>query len=351
MKETSYSKPIHQAIAVLFIILALLTAMAAIYSVRFIVLATLIGLGIGTLLSPISEALKKRYKIPRALTSLLLLIAGFGTFFLVGYLIIDIISEQIIPVIHNIPAIVQRLEGKFNHFSGQNFDPAKYFGGAANAVFNGVKVGATAIGGMSLIFFLALYFSIQSGDYFTSLISAFPAHLRPKTRKVLEHSALSLRGWFKAQLLAMAIVGALAALVLKIVGSPYWIFFGVIAMVLELIPYFGPITAFATICIVTLAADPGALLKTAIAFSLVLMAEGNLIIPLVMKGRIELRPVQLLILMAIMGEWFGVFGFLMAAPTLAVLRTIYIEAYVPLMDSQTIPPQELGTTQILGKSA
>lgn len=341
MRQTKYDKPIHQALAVISITLAMLAAAAAFFTVRLIVLAIFLGIGIGVLVAPIGAFFKDRYKIPKVVTHLLILILGFGGLLLVGYLIGQMISDQIVPVVHKLPSLFNRLEARFGAMAGKNFDLEKYFGGAAQAIVAGLRVGASAMGGLVFIFFVAFYISMKPESYLDGFLTAFPAHLRDKSRIVLVDSAQSLRRWFLAQLTAMVLVGVLASALLAIVGSHYWMFFGVITAVLELVPYFGPITAFLIVCIITLAADPSSALKTVIAFSAVLALEGNVIVPLVMKNRIELPPVHLLIFMAVMGEWFGVIGFLMAAPTLAVVRTIYLKAYVPKMDAETRAPRDI----------
>jgi predicted PurR-regulated permease PerM len=138
---------------------------------------------------------------------------------------------------------------------------------------------------------------------------------------------------------------------LRLVGSPHWFFFSATTFVLELVPSFGPTAAFLTVCLVTAAGDPDGFVKTAAAFGVVLLLEGHVVMPLVMKGRVQIPPVHLLLLMTIMGEWFGVFGFLMATPTLMVLRTIYQESYLPIMDRQVISNDKIPVQGSKNKSA
>jgi predicted PurR-regulated permease PerM len=349
MRQSHYYRPVHQALLVVGVTVFLIAMIAALYAVRMIALASLIGVGVGALIAPVGRSFQRRYRIPRPVTSFFLLIGGLGAFLLVGYFMVNMISDQIVPVVQKMPDLLHKMSGKFSEFSGQhpwftksgkNVDPGKYFSGIGAAVFSGVRLGAGLVTGLVFMFFVALYLSIKTEAYLDGFVSAFPAHMRVKTRSVMVDSAHSLRGWFGAQLTAMSIVAVIAAVVLKTVGSPYWLFFGATTFVLELIPYIGPITAFVTVCAITAASDPSSFVKTALAFLIVLALEGHVVVPLVMKGKVNLPPVHLLILMAIMGEWFGVFGFLMTAPLLAVLRTVYLSAYVPRMNRQTVPPSE-----------
>ncbi len=348
-EKVSFYRPVHQGLLIVLMVVVL-GALAALYSVRLIFLGTLVGVGLGTLIAPTAQRLRARHRIPRTVTALLFLVLLYGAFATVGYFLFSMISDDIVPVMKKLPTIFHGLESRFTQVAhahpglglpSQGFDFQKYLNGAASAVVEGVRVGASALSGLVFIFFVALYLSIRPREYLDGLISAFPSHRRDGLRRVLGDCAQSLRHWFWAQLSAMSAVGLLAAVVLKIVGSPYWIFFGAVTFVLELVPYFGPLTSLSIVCLVTAAADPSALMKTFIAFSVVLALEGNVIIPLIMRGSIKLPPVHLLILIAVMGEWFGVFGFLMAAPTLAVLRAAYLRAYLPLMDEKRVHPSEL----------
>jgi predicted PurR-regulated permease PerM len=348
--RVSFYRPVHQGTLIILMTVLIVGALAAVYSVRWIFLGTLVGVGIGTLIAPLAERFKLRFKVPRTVTSLVFLFLLYGAFLTVGYFLFSMISDQIVPAMRKLPSVFHGIQGRLADLTRAhpglatlgipqaNFDFQKYLNGAAGAIVDGVRVGASALAGVVFIFFVALYLSIRPREYLEGLISAFPSHRRHKMRIVLGDCAQSLRHWFWAQLFAMSVVGICAAIALKIVGSPYWAFFGALTFVLELIPYFGPLTALTSVCLVTAAADPDSLLKTMTAFAVVLALEGNVIIPLIMRGSIKLPPVYLLVLITVMGEWFGIFGFLMAAPTLAVLRTAYLRAYLPLMNASRVHP-------------
>lgn len=359
-ERVSFYRPVHQGVLIVLMTVVVIGALAALYSVRWIFLATLVGVGIGTLIAPSAEKFKIRFKIPRTVTSLLTLVALYGAFAMVGYFLFMMVSDEIIPAMRKLPPFIRGFEEHLADLArihpglqrlglpAQNVDVQKYLNSAAGTVVEGVRVGADAIAGAIFVFFVALYLSVKPHEYIGGLISAFPSHRREGIARVLEDCAVSLRRWFFAQLKAMATVSILAAVALKIVGSPFWIFFGAMTFILELVPYFGPLVALATVCLVTAAQDPGALLKTSIAYWIVLFLEGNVVIPVIMRSSIKLPPVHLLVLIAVMGEWFGVFGFLMAAPTLAVLRAAYLRAYLPMMDGKRVHPSEIPHARVHG---
>ncbi|MGZ3699501.1 MAG: AI-2E family transporter, partial [Bdellovibrionota bacterium] len=180
-----------------------------------------------------------------------------------------------------------------------------------------------------------LYIASRPASYHAGFLSMFPARMRARLTEVRGESARALRGWFVSQVLAMLIVGVIASVGLKVIGSDYWFQLGSLTATLELVPFIGPAAAFFAAVLVTLASQPDKIWWVGGYFLLLLRLEGDLIIPLLMRGRIELPPVHLLTLMLVMGEGFGVLGFLVAAPLLAVLRKIYLMTYVPRMDVQS----------------
>jgi len=347
--RTRFYRPIHQALLILFFSILILGCLAAIFSVRWIFVSTLIGIGIGVLVTPWVEMIHLRFKIPHSITTVLSLVIGVAAMGFLLYSLIAMISTQLLPIIAKAPRYYQELRQKFApilHSSpmlqkyASSMDVGKSVENAANTVFAGISLGMSSVAGFVFIFFLALYTALSPASYLDGLVSVFPSHMRAVARYNCRASAEAVRRWFYAQLTAMLIVGTLAAVALRIVGSPYYLLFGLITACLEILPYFGPIAALITVGLITLASTPEAFIKTLIAFGIVLALEGNVVIPIMMKGRVKLPPVHLLILMALMGEWFGVFGFLLASPTLAVLRTLYQNIYLPQANRQRIPPSE-----------
>jgi predicted PurR-regulated permease PerM len=211
-ERVSFYRPVHQGVLVVFATVGVVGALAAIYSVHLILLGTLIGIGIGTLIAPLAEKVRARYKIPRVITAILLLFIGYGAFIAVGYFLGAMISDEIVPLMRRLPELTRGLEERFGQLahahpwlgiSTEKADFQKYLNGAAGAVFEGVKFGANAVAGAVFIFFVALYLAIRPREYLDGLISALPSHRREGTRQVLENCGQSLRHWFWAQLSAM----------------------------------------------------------------------------------------------------------------------------------------------------
>lgn len=107
------------------------------------------------------------------------------------------------------------------------------------------------------------------------------------------------------------------------------------AGLLDVIPYVGPVSAALITSIVTLGTEPDKVPWVLGLFLLIQQLEGNILIPLIMREEADLPEVPLLILIMLMSVWFGMLEALLAAPLLAVGRTVYLMTYKKKMDQRT----------------
>lgn len=114
-----------------------------------------------------------------------------------------------------------------------------------------------------------------------------------------------LRVRFRAQLIDMAIIGAITTVGLLLVGVNYWALFGLLTAIFGIIPYVGVMLVVILVSLVTLASDPGQLPWVLLVFFITQQIEGNIVLPMVMKGQAEIPEAVLIVVMLFFGSWFG----------------------------------------------
>lgn len=152
-----------------------------------------------------------------------------------------------------------------------------------------------------------------------------PSRNRESTLQTLAQLERVIGGFIRGQLLVGASVGLLIALGLTIVGEPYAILIGVIAALLDFIPYVGPVIAF--IPALTIAAVAGGyslVLKAAVVFILANQAEGHIIAPNIVSRTIQLSPSAVLIAILVGGELYGILGMFIAVPVAGIIRVLLL---------------------------
>jgi predicted PurR-regulated permease PerM len=136
-----------------------------------------------------------------------------------------------------------------------------------------------------------------------------------------------LGGFFRGQLIVCTIVAVVTTLLLFIFGVRYALILGLLAGILNIIPYIGlAITLFIGILIGLLSPNPlVALLKIVIIIEAVQIIEGNLLSPRIVGDRVGLHPVWLIFAVLIFAHFWGVLGLLIAVPTSAVLKLFFAD--------------------------
>lgn len=328
---------------VVIMAISLILLIIILFFARSVVLTSLIGIGIGVLIMPVLDRLRRRYSIPRAMSALIVLLVLtliMGTvFFSLYYLVADQVASlsQRAPELselatRKISDLFTRFPWVRKHLLG--FDAEGAVKNSLVSILHGFQLSFMAISGFAFAIIIGLYTAVGAKEYWHGLIEAFPRSKRQKAEKVLKDCAKVLRVWFKAQLLDMMIIGTMTAVGLWIVGVEYWAVFGLLTGVLGIIPYVGIMLVVLVASLITLGIDPSQVWLVLLVFGITQQVEGNIVLPMVMKGQVALPEVPLLIFMLMLGVFFGILGVFIAPALLAVMKVLYCELYLPLMEKK-----------------
>lgn len=131
-----------------------------------------------------------------------------------------------------------------------------------------------------------------------------------------------LSAFVRGQLSVCAILAVLYSIGLSLIGIDLAIAIGTLSGILFIIPYVG--TIFGIVVSMTMAfLKFHDLLHPLLClgwFVIVQAIEGALITPAIVGNRVGLHPVVAIIALFIGGQWFGIFGMLLAVPVAAVLK-------------------------------
>src|SRR5690606_20455728 len=150
--------------------------------------------------------------------------------------------------------------------------------------------------------------------YRTGLIKLVPPSNRGDAATALDDCRSALGLWLKGRLLAMVMVGVLTGTGLWLIGIPSYLALGLLAALLEFIPFFGPILAAVPALLLALLIGPTEALLVLILFLVIQQLEGNLISPIIQHHAVELPPALLLFALLAFGILFGVLGVVLAEP-------------------------------------
>lgn len=185
-----------------------------------------------------------------------------------------------------------------------------------------------AIANIVLILAIGLYLAATPELYHRGLLSLVPPVYHRRADTAFISAAKGLQQWLVGQLVTMVAVGILFAIGLHFLDIPLALSLGLIAGLLEFIPFIGPFLFGVLAVMLAFMEGPTSALHVAILCIVIQQIEGNLITPLVQRRAVALPPVLGLVGVLIFGGLFGVFGILFATPLMVVVMILVQKLYV-----------------------
>lgn len=196
--------------------------------------------------------------------------------------------------------------------------------------------------GLLLIVFLSIYIGAEPDLYHAGLMHLFPHHARKRAGEVLSAMATVLRRWLVTQLIAMVVIGTITTVVLLALDVKAAFALGALAGLLEFVPTIGPLLSAIPAVAMAFLDSPDKALAVAIAYGAIQFLENHLLIPLLMKGGVNLPPALTIVSQALMALLFGFLGLMVAVPLLAAImvpvKMLYVEGVVG--DDMDVLPEE-----------
>jgi predicted PurR-regulated permease PerM len=134
--------------------------------------------------------------------------------------------------------------------------------------------------------------------------------------------------WALATLLGMVTIGVLVFLLMwPILGFMDALVLGLIAGILEAVPYLGPLLSAVPALLLAVGKGGMTPLWVVLAYIAIQALENNVILPFIMSRSMKLHPVAVIFSMLLCVAAFGVLGVLVAAPLVAIVDILHDELY------------------------
>lgn len=182
---------------------------------------------------------------------------------------------------------------------------------------------ADALYRLSLMVVLSYFLLCDRDRLMIRLELLAPQRVRGTLVRMGKAVCRELKLYLRGQGMIAAIVGALAALGLALVGVRSALVLGITVGVLNMIPYFGPVLGGIPAVLMALGGGLNTALAAAAVLWLVQQLDGTLISPRIMSGLTGLSPAMVLLAIFVGSSVGGIGGMLLALPVLMTARTIY----------------------------
>jgi predicted PurR-regulated permease PerM len=168
----------------------------------------------------------------------------------------------------------------------------------------------------------SFYLSLSRDGVERFIRIVFPADYEEAALSIYEKSRRKIGLWFRTQILLSLIVGVLVLIALLILGVRHAMLLGLLAGVLEIVPFIGPIIAGSGAVISALISSPTLAFWTLIVFLVIHQIESHILIPLFIGRNVGLHPVVVIMALLIGIEVGGFMGALISVPMAVVLQEI-----------------------------
>lgn len=197
-------------------------------------------------------------------------------------------------------------------------DVSQYFAPAAGVAFKFLGGIASVI----TVLFLAFYMLLQGPSLREGFLGLFGRRERTKVADVIDQIAAKFGGWVRGQLLLALIIGIAAGAGMAAIQMPYPYLLGIIAGVMEFVPMLGPTLGSIPAIFLAFFQPSWKLIFTIVWYVIIQQAEGNFIVPRVMRSAVGLSPLLTILALVIGGKLVGISGALLAIPVAAALQVI-----------------------------
>jgi predicted PurR-regulated permease PerM len=316
-----------------------------------------------------------RYRVPRGAGAALIVIAFIGLLVGFGAWVAPTIRSQAVELRQRLPESIDRLQGWVDQHNGgllgTILTPAKsaarrdssgtvsskhadtssiaagsdttssmslrdrigqQLNGVSRYLFPFLSSTLAVLAGVLIIIFLSIYIGADPELYHRGLMHLFPRRSRHRAGEVLSGVANVLRRWLVTQLIAMVVIGSVTTIALLLLRVKAAFALGVLAGLLEFIPTVGPILGAVPAVAMGFLDSPEKALYVALAFWGIQFSENHLLIPLLMKGGVDVPPALTILSQALMALLFGFLGLMCAVPflaaTMVAIRMLYVEGVV-----------------------
>ena len=266
-------------------------------------------------------------------TLLLLVLAIAGLFMLFGYQLLELRTE--LPLLREKLLVLfeqaqQWAHGRFGtDVMSRDELLAKSMKAFKKSAGNYVgSTLSTTVGVVSTLTLVPIYIFcfLYYRDHIRQFMFRFIA---PDKRTTVLHTMDNIQtvvqAYITGLLTVIAIVTAMNAVGLLLLGVKFAVFFALFASVLAVIPYIGIMVGATVPALVTLV-ETGSVSKAAAVvavFMTVQFFEGNFITPMVTGSKVSINPMAAIIALILGGELWGTPGMILSIPVVAVLKVVF----------------------------
>ena len=292
------------------------------------------------LFNPLVDRLE-RIKVPRAAGGCLSYLLLGGVLVLIGAAIVPLIRDQTSGLTEQFPQAVEKASDFISGLTARlsilgNVPGLENLSGNLSSWFSGLDIGSsfgqlteivrgvleTAVA-ILLAPVLAFYILVDAPNLKRAANRMVPADDRAEAFYLARQIGKAVGGFIRGQLVVAVIVGLLSSLALRLLDLPFWLIVGMIAGLLNIVPFIGPWVGGALgVSTALMVGDPIRAVWVAAAFLAIQQLDNHFVSPMILRVAVHLNPATIILSLLAGGSLGGLLGVLIAVPLTAVLKIV-----------------------------
>lgn len=326
------AQTINISTSTIFRIILISLGLVFLYLIRDILVMVFIALIIAAAVNgPVSWLQRRR--VPRLLGVIFIYLFALLLFALIISLVLPPLAGQVKQLAKHFPEFMEkagvslqewwgkyRFEGNLQTFLDRIGDKLNQ---ATTSIFSTI---ISLFGGFFsaiIVLVISFYLAVQERGMKGFLVSLVPNDHQTYFSDLIDRIQIKIGGWLRGQLLLMLIIGLLTFIGLSLLNVKYALTLALIAGLLEIVPYVGPILSAVPAVILAFFQSPILALLVVVLFVVVQELENYLIVPQVMKRTVGLNPIVIIIVMLIGAKLAGIIGIVLSVPLTAAIAEFF----------------------------
>lgn len=308
------------------------------YELKVLIICLILSVTLASAIAPLAEAGERR-KIPRAITVLALYLSAATIYVILAALLAPTIKEQCQKLVESLPAYTSGLNHWYQNALSATGNgttvPSFTFDDLKNLSFKLLHQTLDMTAGLIglllnalLTLFLAAYFVVEAKQIHSAIFRWIPPSARQTVADLIVPVSLRMGGYVRGQLLVALGVAVILTAGFSMIGVKYALVLGILAGLLNLIPYIGSLIACSFAAVVAFNQTPLLAAAVLAVYGIEQWIETAFLVPFFLGKQAFLHPLIVLLAIVAGGTLLGVTGAIIAVPLASAILYLGEEFYV-----------------------
>lgn len=188
-----------------------------------------------------------------------------------------------------------------------------------------------------LVPFFSYFLLLDGRDLIRKWLNLVPNNIFELALNLNHQIGLQIGGFIRARLIQTAFVGMFVWIGLVLIQFPFALVLGIVAGILNIIPYVGPVIAAAPALLIALA-NGGSMQDVLILVSIYVLSQildAVILVPFLVARIVNLHPVTVILAVIIGAQVMGILGMIICIPVVSALKVTAAAVYKHITDFRT----------------